>query len=601
MANNVNTISFATPTDYNAEAKSIERRRQYAQLLQQQALQPTDAGEMVGNIYVRKSPLHALAKALQGYGGQKGMETADTQDKALAGKYQSDMVNALKESSRLRLGTPEQFVQPDPQEFQQAADQGTESPAGFTKPAVPGDAIAAADALLLHPGTQALGMQERSKAIDSAELQGIIKALRGGQPGTPQSGGGGQSYGQALTGAQSQEDPFANIAPGALALASSSNPHALKLGEMLQTAHNEFNKPQNVRPEGTVYLPGKGPIFTAPKGGVQTTWNNGQPSMGLMPGAAETTTALHNVPRPDAPMVKIALSGGQTAELTQPEYLQYTNTGQLPAKYGQQPPPQGQQAPGMASVLAGRPPAEQAAIQQVASAQGPMRVNVPPQSSAIKPIPTSSVVNGGLGTPGLTQSQPDQIAQKGQEAAATAAGRTGVDSIEKTYETLKTSPDQIMVINDVRKSMAGAKPFQGPTGEYKLYAAKVLRNVFGVNVDEKGVSDAEFMRSGLFRAVMDNLRKMDAQPTQRQQDALQQAMGSMATDPSALPRVLDLTEDIIRSRVKIHNERVDGASNNGVPFPTSFKVDLPERFVSKPGKDYSKLTNDQIKKMLGLP
>jgi hypothetical protein len=81
----------------------------------------------------------------------------------------------------------------------------------------------------------------------------------------------------------------------------------------------------------------------------------------------------------------------------------------------------------------------------------------------------------------------------------------------------------------------------------------------------------------LFFGIMDNLKKLDSQPTAQQQDALQAALGSLGTDPNALPRVLDAFGDSVRNRVERHNQEVTGAETRGVKFPYDPKITLPER------------------------
>lgn len=204
----------------------------------------------------------------------------------------------------------------------------------------------------------------------------------------------------------------------------------------------EQQKPINVRPGGTVYTPGKGAEFTAPQGGINTTWGPGGPSQALVPGAAATKTELSNVPLPGAPTVKLPLSGGQTAELTQPEYLKWQQSGQLPPRYG----PSGPQPMQI-------PPAEQA--RRDAEANN-INQNLTP-SGAAPAIPTPKVVQGsqaGLGVPGLTQSQGDIINQKRQTAAGTAVD----EAFGKDYPTfinggVQDATKQLAQLKDVTSAL----------------------------------------------------------------------------------------------------------------------------------------------------
>ena len=82
MANNVQNVGF-TSGNYGAEQADIDRRRAYAQALQQQGMTPLGPTEMAGGWAVKKSPLEGLAKMLQAYTGMKGQDAAMVQQKAL--------------------------------------------------------------------------------------------------------------------------------------------------------------------------------------------------------------------------------------------------------------------------------------------------------------------------------------------------------------------------------------------------------------------------------------------------------------------------------------------------------------------------------------
>jgi len=80
--------------------------------------------------------------------------------------------------------------------------------------------------------------------------------------------------------------------------------------------------------------------------------------------------------------------------------------------------------------------------------------------------------------------------------------------------------------------------------------------------------------------IMENLKKMDAQPTERQQAALQQALGSLETDPKALSTVLDVYGDIIRNKVHLHNIDVQQAKASGLKFPIDYEIHIPDKYAT---------------------
>jgi hypothetical protein len=117
----------------------------------------------------------------------------------------------------------------------------------------------------------------------------------------------------------------------------------------------------------------------------------------------------------------------------------------------------------------------------------------------------------------------------------------------------------------------------GAGGESVLQAASFLNNRLGTSIDTKGVTSAEELRSRLFLGIMDNLKKLDSQPSQQQQAALQVALGSIGTDPSALPRVLDVFGETVRQKVDLYNEEVRSAEDRGVKFPYNPVIKLQPR------------------------
>ncbi len=145
MANQITNVGFS---DYAAEQAEIERRRAYAQALQQQGMQPMGGTEMAGGWAIPNSPTQGLAKMLQAYSGQRGMEQATEQQKALGQRYQSDLARTLMEAQQAGAGAP---GSPMPAE---------ELGGGPAMPAVAPDRQAMARILMGHPATQAMGMQE---------------------------------------------------------------------------------------------------------------------------------------------------------------------------------------------------------------------------------------------------------------------------------------------------------------------------------------------------------------------------------------------------------------------------------------------------------
>lgn len=153
------------------------------------------------------------------------------------------------------------------------------------------------------------------------------------------------------------------------------------------------------------------------------------------------------------------------------------------------------------------------------------------------------------------------------------------------YERMQNVPSQIRTIDLAIDAARKAGPFAGSLAEQKLEAAKFLNNNLGTRIAPEAVQSAEVFRSAAFRQVMDNLKQMDSQPSERQQTALQNAMGRLDTDPSALPDVLQITRDILASRAENHNKRVRETQQgpNPIRFPYSISIDVPQQATGDRG------------------
>jgi hypothetical protein len=142
-----------------------------------------------------------------------------------------------------------------------------------------------------------------------------------------------------------------------------------------------------------------------------------------------------------------------------------------------------------------------------------------------------------------------------------------MDESKVTFNALKNAQPTLDNIEKAKKLIPGAQGFMGPGGQPLLTAASFLNNRLGTSIDIKGVTDTTELRSRLFFGILDNLKKLDSQPTAKQQEVLQEALGGIGTDPAALPRVLDAFAESIRTKVDLYNQDVTEAEARGVRFP----------------------------------
>ena len=159
--------------------------------------------------------------------------------------------------------------------------------------------------------------------------------------------------------------------------------------------------------------------------------------------------------------------------------------------------------------------------------------------------------------------------------AAQQLQKSSAESLVKNYDTLQFVPQTIATMQQAKQLVPSAVNFTGSLGEQKLQLSKFFNNNFGTNIDPTGIQSAEQLRSALFTNVMDNLKKMDASPSQQQQAVMQKAFGTLETDPKSLPKIIDIYENILRDKVKIHNSRVDQITKK-IELPYDLKVNIPE-------------------------
>lgn len=86
---------YGMPTDYDAEAKDIERRRKYAEALQAQSMQPLET-QMAGGWAIPIAPTQGLAKALQAYKAKEKLEKAKLDAANLSSRRNQALADALK-------------------------------------------------------------------------------------------------------------------------------------------------------------------------------------------------------------------------------------------------------------------------------------------------------------------------------------------------------------------------------------------------------------------------------------------------------------------------------------------------------------------------
>jgi hypothetical protein len=151
------------------------------------------------------------------------------------------------------------------------------------------------------------------------------------------------------------------------------------------------------------------------------------------------------------------------------------------------------------------------------------------------------------------------------------------EDLVKNYGNLKNASTEIKNL-DKAIELSKSPTYLGSGAEAKLAITKLFNNNLGTNINADKVANTEELRSVLFQSTMENLKKVDAQPSQQQQAIMQQAFGTIGTDPSAIPKIVAVYKDILTNKVMEHNARVKESETGPakIEYPYNIKVNLPE-------------------------
>jgi hypothetical protein len=160
--------------------------------------------------------------------------------------------------------------------------------------------------------------------------------------------------------------------------------------------------------------------------------------------------------------------------------------------------------------------------------------------------------------------------------ASEAAQKEFIDASKKNWEALSAAPVMLQNIGKAKDLASSGNPFIGSFGTQKASVAQFFNNNFGTSIAPDAIADAGELKNRLFQQIMDNLKKMDAAPSQMQQQLMMEALGNLNTDPKALQQIMGVTEEVIRGKVDVHNKSVQDAEKRGVKFPFNPVIDLPK-------------------------
>jgi hypothetical protein len=446
------SVSFTSP--YAAEESDIERRRRMAELLQQQGQQGLGPTESVGGWAIPKSPWEAVGKAAQQASGAYQQNRLNEREKALQERYSNDYRTMVAQGLRQLQGTP---AQPGG-DYEDSMGIGRINPG---QPAQAADPAAALATFAGHPQGAAL----MPLAMQAIQRQNLIEALRGQQaaPGAPQTAAGPQMQAQPRQASQGPQSGVGGPAGGVpMAAWIQADPSGKTYMEQLAKDFAEAGKPVVNRGFGIGKMV------------------NGQ----YVPDAASLEQALamergkQGITAPMETPITLKTSSGQEIQLSRPEWAEYQKSGQLPQRFNQQGPQPITRAPLPANV----PEADREAYEAVASGKVPTAYG---RSGSVTPVPQKQE---GIGVPGMTQSQPDTIAQEAELTYAKDRAKGYVKMAEDMRHAWTNAQSQKQMLDRLQNLFADPNVAKGALAEtssdLKNIAASLGINIKGLPAEQ---------------------------------------------------------------------------------------------------------------------
>jgi hypothetical protein len=176
MANQYEQFNVANP--YQLQQQELDRRQKMAEILQQQAFEPVQAGSYQG-IQAKISPVQGLAKVLQMYLSNKTQEGLKQEQKALGEQYKADTsadIQKLIQGLQGRSATPEINQEPTARDFEDNpnlapsfAQMQPDQQKAMTLPAMPAKAMGVLDPSLIGE-FKTPGMQQQAMNMYMSQL-----------------------------------------------------------------------------------------------------------------------------------------------------------------------------------------------------------------------------------------------------------------------------------------------------------------------------------------------------------------------------------------------------------------------------------------------
>ena len=195
--------------------------------------------------------------------------------------------------------------------------------------------------------------------------------------------------------------------------------------------------------------------------------------------------------------------------------------------------------------------AEQLTQKYIAEGDDPVTANNKAMAEALNIGQQSVKINTAL--------SPEAILAKGKMEGNKAV----ISGLGSEYNSLSGLENTITAIQKARRlnKKGDASMYQGSFADTKLAVAKFASDNLGITINPQGINDAQELTSVLFTNVLDNLKKMDASPSEAQQRMLAKAMGTTESTPEALEMILEFWEGNMISKIGNYNKKVNSLSD----------------------------------------
>ncbi|HEY6020417.1 MAG TPA: hypothetical protein VIY48_11055, partial [Candidatus Paceibacterota bacterium] len=287
--------------------------------------------------------------------------------------------------------------------------------------------------------------------------------------------------------------------------------------------------------------------------GMQTTWQNGQPSSSIIPNylqnqAAITGTTSGAKVAGAAPFVTDSVNTpGAPTLMTNAQKIAAATGRPMPSPvFNPGQPAQVVPSPIPTSALIGRPPAEQAAIEKVAAAgSNPMSVNVP--------------------APGGFRLQ-DQGQAESQKTYGKGIGEAGVKVVQDAANAVQVRSG----LQEIRKAAQNFTP-----GQFAPLKQQLAQVMIGLGQPEDQVNkllgsagDMQALSSVAIQMAGKSTRASDANPSQLQFLKTLESMPTTQRTPQGLAKIVDYMDDVQKMHIdklnaqqqwlQTHNGDLDG-------------------------------------------